>query len=271
MYRGFTTARLWLGLATVTLASLGGASSGIDTQAAGQTAAPSWLEPLVLDGLPRDGVLGVPGDADHFRLDVTGPTMAAIYTTAGFDSVSTLFDPDGREIARDDGGGEGTNFRIEAFLPRGGTYLLRVERSSPPPPPPPSGPSQGSAIPVERSRVGAPGSYTLHAERLALPPPLLLGGSPQEGALGTDGDADRFRLDITGPTSVAIYTRGGVDTGALLYDPDGELIAYDDDGGEGPNFRIDAILFRRGTYLLKIVSSHPGFTGSYTLHATVEP
>ena len=220
--RGFNSARLWLGLATVTLASFGNASSGIDIQAAGQTPAPQWLEPLILDGLPRDGVLAAPGDADYFRLDVTEPTMAAIYTTAGFDSVGTLFDSDGREIASEDEGGEGGNFRIEAFLPRRGTYFLQVG-------------SFWSACTEVGSRQGhGTGSYTLHAERLASPGRLSLGGLPQQGALGTDGEADHFLMDITGPASLAIHTSGGVDTGALLYDPDGGLIAYDVDGGRGP-------------------------------------
>ena len=104
MLRGFTSVRPWLGLATVTLASLGNASSEIEIQAAGQTAAPACLEPLVLDGLPPDEVLGVPTDADHFLMDVTEPTSLAIHTSAGVDPGALLCDSDGGLIAYDDGG-----------------------------------------------------------------------------------------------------------------------------------------------------------------------
>ena len=81
------------------------ASSVIDIQAARQTAAPSWLETLVLGGPPQGGVLAVSGDRDYFRVAVTGPTLASIYTSGDFDAQGTFLDPDGREIAADDDSG----------------------------------------------------------------------------------------------------------------------------------------------------------------------
>ncbi|MCY4594774.1 MAG: T9SS type A sorting domain-containing protein [Bryobacterales bacterium] len=202
--------------------------------------------PLMLGGSPREGAISTSAEKDFFRLAVEGPTLASIYTSGNFDARGTLFDPDGREIASDDDSGEGSNFRIDTILPRRGTYYLRLE---------------GTGF---FSRTG---SYTLHAERLGSPLPILLGGPPQEGAILTGGEVDFFRLAVAEPTAVAIHTSGGLDTGGELYDPNGGLIAWDDDGGEGLNFRIDTILFRRGPYLLKILSSHPASTGSYTLHA----
>ena len=55
MFSELIRARLWLGLAAVALTGGGHAASIFDIQAAGQTAAPSWLETLVLGGPPQDG------------------------------------------------------------------------------------------------------------------------------------------------------------------------------------------------------------------------
>ncbi len=224
---------------------------------------PTWADPgsytlhaergespgrLTLGGPPQEGATVLFG-IDQYFLDVSGPTRAAIYTTGGIDTEATLFDPDDRRIASDDNGGDGLNFRIESLLLRRGRYRLRLV-------------AYGDDL--------QGGSYTLHAERGGGLRALSLGGLPQQGAILSDGEADNFLMDITGPTSVAIHTSGGVDTGGELYDPEGGLVAWDDDGGEGNNFRIDTVLLRRGTYLLRIVSSHPDSTGSYTLHATAE-
>ena len=359
MFAELTSTRLRLGLAMVAPASWSHASSVIDPQPVGQVPPFSRLETLLLNGGPQEGVIGVAGDRDYFRIDVTGPTLAAIYTSGAVDTIGWLYDPDGRELTSDDDGGEGANFRIDAILPRRGTYYLRVEshsgflsglrtgaysiraeRLEPSQPLSLGGPPQEGEISTDveadffRMAVAGPttvsvytsgefdalgtlldpdgreiatdddggaganfridkilprggtyylrvegagffststGSYTLHAERRESPQALALGGTPSEGVISTNDKMNFYRMAVAEPTAVVLHTTGGVDTGAELYDSDGELIAWDDDGGEGLNFRIDTILFRRGTYLLRIVSSHPGFTGSYTFYATAEP
>lgn len=66
MQTEFHSAGLRLGLATVALTCLGHASSVLYTRPAGQLAPSGWLQPLVLDGVPGEGVLGVDGDRDYF-------------------------------------------------------------------------------------------------------------------------------------------------------------------------------------------------------------
>ena len=245
MPAGFDSAGLRLGLATVAMACLGHASSILETQPAGQPAPSTWLQPLVLGGLPREGVLGVEGDRDYFRMDVAGPTLAVIYTSGDVDTAGVLFDADGREMVSDDDGGDGDNFRIEAVLPQRGTCYLRVQHG-------------------DSSRTGG---YTLHAERLESPRPLVLGGPPQEDAISTRGELDFFRLEVTEPTLVAVYASGGLDTTGTLLDPHGRAIARDRNGGDGDNFRIEAVLPRHGTYYLRVQQGYSSRTGGYTLHA----
>ena len=252
MLRGFTSSLLHLGLATVVPASLSHASSLIDIRAVGKTAAPSWREPLEIDGSPSSGVLGVPKDQGHLRTDVTEPTTVVIYTTGSVGGQATLIEPEGHEIASDDDGDEGANFRAEALPAPSCTYLLRVEQDG-----------------LSCNWAG-PGGYTFHADRLAWPGTLSLGSPPQQRSLITDSEPDLFYLEVMGPTAAAIYSIGGADTGCELYDPDGVLIAWDDDRGDGNNFRINAVLLRRSKHLLRIVSRHPGGTGSCTPYATLK-
>ena len=257
MLSTFISTRVGLGFATVALTCLGHASSVLDSRPAGQVVAPSWLEPLSMDGLPREGVLGAAGDRDYFRIDVTGPTPAAIYASGGADTRGVLYDPDGRVIASDDDRGEGQSFHIDTILPRRGTYFLQVT-----------------------GHTSYRTSYTLHAERRESPKALPLDGTPLEGAILMDREADYFRLDVSGPTLAAIYTSGGFDGQGTLFDPDGRVIASDDDRGARDNFRINAVLPRRGTYHLRVEQENQywetggkgsGYdlsdTGSYTLHA----
>ena len=174
----------------------------------------SWLEMLVLDGGPNEGVIGVAGDQDYFRIDVTRPTWAAIYTSGPVDTAGRLYDPDGRQIADDSYGGEESNFRIETILSRRGTYYLLVE-------------------PGDYAGGDGTGSYTLHAKRLESPRPLPLGRPLLEGAISDYGEVDYFRLEVTAPTTASVYTSGGFDSRGTLLDPDGHESATDDDGARG--------------------------------------
>ena len=255
MLSKFNHAHLRLGTATVALALIGHAASVFDRPPPGQLAPNTWLESVTLDGLPHEGTLGVRGDHDYFRIDVTEPTLTSIYTGGDVDTLAVLFDPDGREMMRDDGGGQRGNFRIETLLPRRGTYYLMVRAGA-----------GFFGVPLFYAFTG---NYLLHAERVRESPTALpLDGQPQEGAISMGGEVDFFRLDVTEPTLAAIQTSGDFDTEGVLLDPDGRVIARNDDGGDGLNFRIETLLPRRGTYYLKVTHSYSSTqTGSYNIHA----
>ena len=74
-------------------------------------------------GFPVKGLIGTPDDADYFRLVLGQPTLVSIYTTGGLDTVGSLIDSDGREVAADDDGGKLSNFHIQANLPQGIHYV----------------------------------------------------------------------------------------------------------------------------------------------------
>ena len=217
---------------------------------------PSWVAQLALDGTPHEGVLGTTQDVDYYRIEVTELTEAVIHSSSELDIEGVLFDSRGREVVRDDDGGEGRNFRIVAFL-NAGDYYLRI--------------GQHSFGPSTRAR----GEYLLHATGESLSPaPLPLDGSTREGVIEPEGDATYFRIELTELTETVIHTNGGLDTIGALLDSEGRVIVSNDDGGEGRNFRLAPLLWP-GKYFVRVtpwVSASGSIeTGSYSLHAEGTP
>ncbi len=212
--------------------------------------APLSATSLSLDTSTHEGAIEEAGGSDYFAFELTAVTETVISSSGGLDSVGELLDSEGREVASNDDGGEGRNFRIsEVLWP--GQYYMRVRASW-------------------RSGPLATGSYTLHAQGSAVSEgELSPGGSPVEGALDAQDLQDYFHIDVTEAMAVAIYTTGGLDTAGVLYDPDGRVIESNDDGGEDfVNFRISTILLRPGRYILRVLASSTSY-GSYTLHSEV--
>ncbi len=212
----------------------------------------AWVHQLALDGTPHEGVLGTSQDVDYYRIEVTELTEAVIYSSSELDTEGALFDSGGREIASDDDGGEGGNFRIVALL-NAGEYYLRIMQYS-------------------FGTGGTAGDkYTLYASGTVLSPVrLALDGSSNEGVIEPGGDADYFRLEVTELTQAAIYTTGGLDTIGAVLDSEGRQIVSDDDGGEERNFRVAPLLWP-GEYFVRVApwvsSSGQSEAGSYNLHA----
>ena len=94
--------------------------------------------------------------------------------------------------------------------------------------------------------------------------PLTLGVAAA-GLIQTADEADLYRLELTEPTSVAIYTTGTLDTVGSVRDNLGQPLVSNDDGGEGYNFHIEAE-WPAGLYFIRVESYGIG-TGPYRLHA----
>ena len=72
-----------------------------------------------------DGTIAPGGDVDVFRVHVANPGILTAYTRGDMDTVGHLTTDTGDEIAHDDDGGAGGNFRLVADVDAG-TYLVRV-------------------------------------------------------------------------------------------------------------------------------------------------
>ena len=182
------------------------------------------------------------------------PSMPlTIYTTGATDTYGLLENSGGTDLATNDDGGAGTNFKI-VYNVTPGTYYIRVNEYN----------------------NDQTGSYTLHvytpiddhggsrdtATSLSLHSPLTASINP-----GTDVDYFSVQVGTTGTKALVVETTGITDTYGLLEDSSGTDLATDDDGGAGTNFRISHNV-TSGTYYIR-VSSYSDRTGSYTLQASI--
>ena len=93
----------------------------------------------------------------------------------------------------------------------------------------------------------------------------VLSGSETRGQIDDGSDADMFRIDITEPGTLTVYSTGMLDTVGRLKRDDGRTIDFDDDGGFETNFRIEAEV-APGTYYVKVTGYNHTQTGAYRLH-----
>ena len=107
-------------LHTRVIPGIGGAATDRDDDTV-QLASPLGL------GVEVGDALDVGGDVDWWSIETHSPGTLVIETTGNADTYGSLFDRSVEELAEDDDGGEGRNFRIDdpAVL-EAGTYYIRV-------------------------------------------------------------------------------------------------------------------------------------------------
>ncbi len=96
---------------------------------------------------------------------------------------------------------------------------------------------------------------------------LILDSRRVEAAIDCEGDVDVFRFRPTQSQRYRIATQGGTDTVCTLLSIGEESIAENDDGGEGANCMIEAMLQARTSYLISVRGFMPSETGDYSLLA----
>ena len=190
-----------------------------------------------------DASLGVLGDLDLYRIDITQASPAWIYTTGNIDTRGTLYTDAGNRLGgNDDGGGSRSKNFLFSLVLQPGTYYLLVD---------------------DGNGGNLTGAYTLgiriHENATPFNTPNL------DASLGVLGDVDFYRIDITQASPAWIYTTGPTDTSGTLYTDSGNRLDGDDDDGAGFNFLFDRVL-QPGTYYLLVEDGGSGsLAGAYTL------
>ena len=197
-------------------------------------------------------------DVDYFRFEVAEASEVTVGTTGGLDTVGTLEDRGGGQLASNDDGGSGGNFSIRRRL-SAGTYHVRVESYAS---------LTGTytlALTAEADEGGGVGDdhgdLRSSATEVTLP-------SETDGRIDPGTDVDYFRFEVAEASEVTVGTTGGLNTVGTLEDGEGGHLASDDDGGSGLNFSIRRRL-SAGTYHVR-VESYGLWTGAYTLALTAE-
>ncbi|MEN9226249.1 MAG: PPC domain-containing protein [Thermostichus sp. HHBFW_bins_43] len=180
-----------------------------------------------------------------------GQILIAAMESEAFDAYLELVDRQGRVIAFDDDSGPDVNALLAVRLPEGGTYTLRATSFEP----------------------ESTGDYQLTYTLTQLEWQQTHSGRLQAGSAQHPDDGswmEEYTLEArAGQLLVASLTSPDFDAFLQLLDPDGEVMAWDDDQGGGTDALMIAFLPRGGTYTLRANTYKPGQTGAYVLEYTL--
>ena len=187
---------------------------------------------------------GILGDVNNDgQVDEFDVLYVALYSK---DPSITL--PNNGDISLGDVNGDGTVDLADGLL----LALYKVNPSDPTLPP-------GIGQPVD-------GSGDDHGDTPSSATALAVGSS-QSGQIEPGGDVDYFRVQVSASGDLTVHTTGRLDTKGQLEDSAGAVLASDDDGGDGYNFRL-AHAVSAGTYYIKVEGYDATTTGGYTIHAS---
>jgi len=220
------------------------------------TATPEPTQGENADTLVIEGSLS--SDQPEFRTDFTGragDVVVISMTSEALDSVLTLLDASGAQIAFNDDDGQSLNARIGPFaLPADGVYTIVASSY---------GASQGGQV--------ESGAFVLRLERLVVTPLAL--GQPAPASFDAQTTSRLFGLELQAGDVIygSVVSNGGLDTILTLLSPDGTVVFSDDDGGE----RYDPEVVRyvvpaSGRYLLRLEAVNPGQVGTVLVNVRRE-
>ncbi|MCY4013728.1 MAG: hypothetical protein OXG82_13555 [Gammaproteobacteria bacterium] len=190
-------------------------------------------------------------DSHFWRFDLDGAATVEVRSGgAEVDAVGALLDGNGDEVATDDDGGTGLNFRIVAELDAGPHYVA-VSSSG-------SGGDYGVIARLMRDD---------HHGETPLASTRLVAGVRRAGRIVPEDDIDVFRLDIAEAAETRISASGPTDTKGRLDDSAGNTVAAAEYGGLGANFAMTEEL-SPGVYYLSVEADGRGaYSVGYTVPA----
>ncbi|KPA14603.1 tyrosinase/peptidase [Candidatus Magnetomorum sp. HK-1] len=192
-------------------------------------------------GSVSNGRIDSGGDYDYFRIQMRSSGTLTVYTSGSTDTYGYLFSSSCRNLASNDDSGAGYNFRIQRSVNSGvyyvkvkhynsrntGNYRFHVESSSQDPPNP-TRDDHGNSI-SSATRINANTTVNGNIER--------------------GGDLDFFRIQVSTPGNLKIFTIGSTDTYGYLKNSSGNNLTSNDDSGPGSNFQINKSV-TPGTYYI---------------------
>ncbi|MCB4757847.1 MAG: ricin-type beta-trefoil lectin domain protein [Sulfurovum sp.] len=219
------------------------------------------------------GDIETDGDEDYFKVTIpSGGGTLVVHTTGSTNTYGYLYNANSEQIAANDDGGSGFNFRISRSV-SAGIYYVKVKHDS--------SSSTGNYTLISRftpnqtDQTQDSGSSTSdssddHGNSIASATSINL-NSTTSGSIETGGDNDYFKITVpSGGGTLVIYTTGSIDTYGRLYNASGIQIAVNDDGGSGTNFRILKSV-TAGTYYVKVRHFYSSLTGNYALVSQFTP
>ena len=212
--------------------------------------------PFCIDEI-RTGMINPIGDVDYFRLELNGPGKLDLYTAAGgLNTVVELRDSTGSLLKRNFRGLItlfGFTRRISHDISTAGTYYFGVKAL------------QSTRTGMYRVRANfTPGSKD-HGDTRA-EATLLPVGESLTGKIDPSSDVDYFKVNITEPGLLTLYTEGNLDTIGKLIDKNGNHLITNNDDGNKTNFLIYADV-PKGTYYVEVTEFNGDAIGAYEIFA----
>ena len=203
------------------------------------------VEEVLAQDTARDGILGrAPNEAGGlWALDGTaGQVVRVNAQSAEFDTTVELLAPTGDAVGFNDDGPDSTNSELVAVLPVDGRYVVRV------------------ASYYERSG----GMYGIAWTEIVRPPLEARGILLQGEAEGTFFDFE----GASGQVIRVVARSDEFDTTVEVAAPDGQVLAFNDDGGGGLDSEVVLILSSAGQYRVRVGSYDGGAGGTYEAMVT---
>ena len=192
--------------------------------------------------------LVIPGKPTNFVFEGAQNDVVSITMNGDFDGYLTVLDDGGIILTEDDDSGGDLQPAISSMvLPQDGTYTIEV-----------TGYGNFDA-----------GDFTLELELLddavTVEGGLVVYGDTVSGFANGDNPPN-YTFEGSAGDRINVSVNADFDGVLELYDPSGELIASDDDGGSGVNPRLTLITLPvSGEYRLVLATFDPVETGAYTL------
>ena len=164
--------------------------------------------------------LGPDEEEKQFRFQAATGAWLRVFVDGkgGMDPIATLLQPDGTEIAvNDDISTTNRDSLIIAQIPAEGLQFIRVQ-------------------PFDSNSIG---EFTIQVQTLTIGADddnaVMSVGTSADGRLNTPGDVDVFEFQVEAGQQIFVLVDGdtGVDVFAQVFQPDGNLLQIDDDGGHG--------------------------------------
>lgn len=231
-------------------------------------AAPPGRSAVIAVGETKDGILE-PGDEisadgpyqDRWLVDApAGARLTVDMRSSDLDSYLVVLAPDGKVVGSDDDGGGGKDAEVAIRAGAAGRYTILATSYG-------DEPAAGAyrlSLQADTGDFAEPGATAAIAM-----------GETREGRLET-GDArgargleDHWTFTGRAGQGVRIDAMSGAIDAYLVLLHDGVVVDSNDDGGEGQNARILAVLPETGTYTAVVSAfASEGFGGRYALQLT---
>jgi len=187
------------------------------------------------------------GQSYWYSVQTRETGFLTVETTSGIDTYLEAYNSSYALITADDDGGEGSNARIDIPVQANQTYYFRLRGYS----------------------SGDTGSYRILSSIAPMPSATTLGvGSVVAGNISSGGNY-WYSVQTREAGLLIVETIGSTDTYLEAYNSTYAQIAYNDDGGENNNARIEIPVQANQTYYFRL-RGFGGESGPYRILASIE-